>query len=288
MTTMEFSPIAGLHGRLFESPVWDDRRGVLFLCDIEGGLVHEVSLDDGPLRQWKMEDRVASLGLCESGRLVIALARKVILFDPDTGAREDLWSDYDGPETTRFNDGKVGADGAFWVGTMDERPVREPIGRLYRITPGGATPMIDGGIKVSNGLAWAPDGRVMYHSDSQGPWIERHDFDHATGALANRTRIAEVADADGRPDGGACDADGNYWSAGVSAGVVNRYAPDGKRTDSWPVPAPAPTMPCFCGPGLTRLALTSLAPAGGPPDAGGVFIAAAPIAGASVSRMRGA
>ena len=32
-------------------------------------------------------------------------------------------------------------------------------------------------------------------------------------------------EAAGRPDGGSCDAEGFYWSAGVSAGKLNRFAP---------------------------------------------------------------
>lgn len=286
---MEFKRIEGLQGTLLESPVWDERRGVLFLCDIEAGCIHEVSLTDGPLRHWDMGDKVGSLGLCDSGRLVVALARAVILFDPDSGARQDLWTGYDEPATSRLNDGKVGPDGAFWVGSMDGREPRQPVASLYRVTAKGATTVIVGGIRVSNGLAWSPDGRAMYHSDSRGVWIDRHDFDPATGALSGKTRIATPTDAEGRPDGGACDVEATYWSAGVSAGMLNRFAPDGALLARVPVPVPSPTMPCFCGAGLGQMALTSLRMAGDDhPLSGALFLATAPVAGAPVARMKGA
>ncbi len=284
---MEFTRLGDLRGQLLESPVWDDRRGVLFLCDIEAGTIHEVSLAEGPLRQWQMGDKVGSLGLCDSGRLVVALARGVILFDPETGAREALWTGYDEPATSRLNDGKVGPDGAFWVGSMDGRDPREPIASLYRVTATGTLTAIAGGIRVSNGLAWSPDGRAMYHSDSRGVWIDRHDFDAETGALGARHRIATPSEAEGRPDGGACDAEGGYWSAGVSAGCLNRLSPEGALIARYPVPVPAPTMPCFCGPGLRLLALTSHRLGDDGAQSGGLFIASAPVPGAPVARMKG-
>lgn len=283
-----FALLADLKGQLLESPVWDDRRGLLFLCDIEAGRIHAVSLTAGPLRAWEMGEKTAALGLADSGRLVVALARSVILLDPDSGARETLWEGFGEPETSRLNDGKVGPDGAFWVGSMDGRTERAPIARLYRVTPGGARVAIDGGIEISNGLAWSPDGRVMFHSDSRGPWIDRYDFDPASGAISARRRIATPGEAEGRPDGAACDAEGFYWSAGVSAGVLNRFSPEGVLERRLPVPVPAPTMPCFCGPWLRQIAVTSHRLGGDHPLSGGVFLAPAPVAGAPVARMTGA
>jgi sugar lactone lactonase YvrE len=76
---------------------------------------------------------------------------------------------------TRLNDGKVGPDGAFWVGTMDDRglPTREPLGALYRIAGDGTVERKVDDVCVSNGLAWTPDGRTMFHSDSSGKWLDR-------------------------------------------------------------------------------------------------------------------
>ena len=114
-------------------------------------------------------------------------------------------------------------------------------------------------IYTSNGLAWTPDGRTMIHTDSRGRWIDRWTFDPATGAISDRRRIvADIEEAAGRPDGGATDAEGCYWSAGVSAGRLNRYDLDGKLLAHYPVPVAAPTMPCFGGPDLKTLFVTSL------------------------------
>ncbi len=287
---MRFTRLSDLRGQLLESPVWDAQRGCLFLVDIEPGLVHRVGLD-GRRDSWDMGDKAPSLGLTESGRLVVALSRSVILFDPDTGAREVLVDSVDLPETSRLNDGKVGPDGAFWVGSMDGRAEREPISGLYRVTATGIDLVIDGGIKVSNGLAWSSDGRQMFWSDSRGPWIDLLDFDPELGSVSNRRRIRDLDQATGTPDGGACDTEGHYWSAGVSAGVLNRFAPDGTLVARHAFPAPAPTMPCFCGPDLRQLAVTShrygQSPEVAHPLAGALFLADAPVAGVPVARMKG-
>ena len=67
-----------------------------------------------------------------------------------------------------------------------------------------------------------------------------------------------MEEEDGRPDGAACDAEGFYWSAGVSAGVLNRISPTGEIERKVMLPLAAPTMPCFGGPDLKTLYVTSL------------------------------
>ena len=237
---------------------------------------------------------VGSFGLAESGRLIVALRHQVGYFDPADGSFVLLAEIEKDRTDTRLNDGKVGPDGAYWVGSMDNRggAVLEPIGSLYRVEASGTVEKKIDGLIVSNGLAFAPDGRTMFHSDSRGKWIDRWELDPATGAIANRKRIVDLDDATGRPDGGATDADGCYWSAGVSAARLNRFSPDGQLLGFFPVPVAAPTMPCFGGPGLNTLYVTSLRVGRAPelleryPLTGIVIAGEAPVAGAPVTRFR--
>jgi len=284
---LDFSPLLDKRFGGAESPVWDDRRNLLFFVDMGAPAVHSVRLDGTELRTWPLPALGGSVGLGESGRLVVAQPRSLLVLDPDTGGLEPLAEVPGEPETNRLNDGKVGPDGAFWVGSMDTRPERQPVGSLYRVDgKGRVTRMIDGGIMVSNGLAWTADGRTMFHSDSRGRWIDRYTFDPDTSAISDRVRIATVAEADGRPDGGACDADGTYWSAGVSAGRLNRWSRDGRLLASHAVPVPVPSMPCFCGDDLRTIVLTSLNPPdhADKPHSGKLVVATSPVAGAPVCR----
>lgn len=268
-----------------ECPTWDAARQRLWFTDIIAGRLHALDVASGARRTWDFPETLGSLGLCRSGRLVLALRSRAVLFDPETGATEEFSTPVDEPPDNRLNDGKVGPDGAFWVGSMDERPVREPTGILYRITPDGRVERKLDGLKISNGLAWSPDGRTMYHADPVLLFIDAWDFDPASGRIARRRRIATLTVEEGRPDGAATDAEGCYWSAGVSAGCLNRFSPEGELLAKVALPVPTPTMPCFAG---SDLYVTSLREGASPealtrcPGMGGLFRMKAPLPGAPV------
>ncbi|WP_298282919.1 SMP-30/gluconolactonase/LRE family protein [Acidocella sp.] len=282
---MNFTPIPGTEASLAESPVWDERQGALLWTDIPAGTIHELTLATGARRKWVLAGPVGSFGLCEDGRLIVARREEVGVLDRDSGDYTPLARLLPEGAAQRLNDGKPGPDGAFWVGAMDDTPQKRPIAALYRVDGAGRVEVKRAGLITSNGLAFAPDGRALYHSDSRGCWIERYDLDPHNGALTGQTRIATPQEADGRPDGATIDAEGCYWSAGVSAGCLNRYAPTGTLIARYPVPVPAPTMPCFGGPGLRTLFITSLSHAAG--GTGQVLSAPAPVAGIAAWRFAG-
>lgn len=278
-----FVGLGDLSTQLGESPVWDDRRNLVFLCDIAACQIHAVDLSQGLRQSWTFGSKVGSLGLCESGRLVVALTHTVILFDPDSNAQNELAAVVPLPDGCRLNDGKVGPDGCFWVGSMDDRADKEPVAALYRVTAEGTSIKVADGLTVSNGLAWSADGRTMFHSDSRQRFIAAYDFDPHTSTMSNRRVLRTMTDAEGRPDGAACDAEGYYWSAGVSAGRLNRIAPDGTIERQVALPAPAPTMPCFGGTDLRTMYVTSLQREG--QDPGSLFELDVGIAGAPIARF---
>ncbi len=126
----------------------------------------------------------------------------------------------------------------------------------------------------------------MYHSDSTSAIIEAWDFDPATGNQSNHRVIATLSNEEGRPDGAATDIDGNYWSAGPSAGCVNCFSPEGQMLKKLPFPVPGPTMPCFAD---GFMYVTSLREGKSAevlrqfPTLGGLFRIAAPAVGAPVA-----
>lgn len=269
-----------------ESPVWDAAGGRLVFVDILAPAILRFAPATGGLERWAMPESVGSCGLCPDGRIVAALRSGVFLFDPQTGGLEALARPEPDRPGNRLNDGKVGPDGAFWIGSMDDTPEKAPVAALYRVTAAGEVTTIATGLTTSNGLAWTPDGRMMFHSDSRQARLWGWDFDPSTGKVGNRRELRSFVETDGRPDGGAADAEGCYWSAGVSAGCLNRIAPDGTLLRRIDLPILAPTMPCFGGPDLRTLYLTSLTTErGGRRQAGGLYtldidpgVAGAPVA----------
>lgn len=286
---MKFQPLGDIACAIGESPVYDDRRHLLFFCDISGRTVHGLDLVGGRQSSWGFASEVGSLGLTESGKLLVAIRGAVRVLDPATGTQVQLATVDGKRDYMRLNDGKVGPDGAFWVGSIDDE--RRPLGTLWRVTADGVAEAKVEGIRTSNGLAFSPDGRLLYHADTRGPWIDRWDLDPATGAISNRIRFSTPPPATGRPDGAAMDVDGCYWSAGLDAGRLNRFGPDGTLLQSWLTPVATPTMPCFGGPGLRTLYLTTLRKpeetGPGPELAGRLFVADSPVAGVAVARFRG-
>lgn len=279
--------VGDLTCELGESPLWDDRRETLFLCDIVAHKIHEVSESGKQLRSWRFDEPVCAVGLTETGRLIVALTKDVILFDPDTESRQPLAHVGANARWTRLNDGKVGPDGAFWVGSLDDKG--QGAAALYRVDATGGCDRVVEGLNVSNGLAWSVDGETIFHSDSRGPWIRRSRFRCDDPLDLDWIAFATPDETTGRPDGATSDTDGHYWSAGVSAGVINGFDRGGKLADVIPCPASAPTMPCFGGPGLDVLFVTShrLSPTIGRPDpeAGGLFRTRVDARGAKPHRM---
>jgi sugar lactone lactonase YvrE len=162
---------------------------------------------------------------------------------------------------------------------------------LYRLDPDGTVHRMVDGLIVSNGLAWSADGRTMFHSDSKAQVIRAYDYDN--GAVANPRVVARPTEEIGRPDGAATDVEGFYWSAGISAGVLNRWAPDGRLDRSIPLPCSNPTMPCFGGADLRTIYVTSLRHDLPPdvlaakPQSGGIFAIQVDVPGVPVALFTG-
>jgi len=287
---MAFALVADLRCDVGESPVWDAARNLLWLVDITAPAVIAVDpAGTAPPRRIPMPETCGSLALCRSGALLVAQRASVVRLDPRNGAVSPFAAMPEEPPHTRLNDGKVGPDGAFWIGSMDDRADKQPTGSLWRVTPDGRAERRRDGLVVANGLAWSPDGRRIWQSDSRRGRIDSAPFDPATGATGGWRTVAMLAEEVGRPDGAAMDAAGHYWSAGVSAGRINVISAEGRILRHHPFPVPAPTMPCFAGPGLRTLFVTSLrrgqpAPVlAAHPTLGGLFRAEALGQGAPVS-----
>ncbi len=178
----------------------------------------------------------------------------------------------------RFNDGRCDRQGRFVAGTMVmDMSLASPAGQVYSLqTPHNARTLLDGFI-TPNGMAFSPDGRTMYLSDSH-PSVQlvwAFDYDTSAGTPSNRRVFIDMNLFPGRPDGAAVDSDGCYWICGNDAGLIHRFTPAGKLDYSLAVPVKKPAMCAFGGANLDTLFVTSIRPQGidlsDQPLAGGVF-----------------
>jgi sugar lactone lactonase YvrE len=168
------------------------------------------------------------------------------------------------PRRFIFNDGKCDPAGRLLAGPMyvplepkpRSGPERAP---LWRYDGDGNWTALTGAVATSNGLAWSPDGRTMYHADTEQRTIWAYDYDPATGAADRRRVFASVDVNDGGPDGAAVDRDGFYWCAVFSNGCLLRFDPVGRLERRIDLPVRYPTMPAFGGTALDTIFITSAA-----------------------------
>ncbi|MCK7473601.1 MAG: SMP-30/gluconolactonase/LRE family protein [Rhodopseudomonas palustris] len=103
---------------------------------------------------------------------------------------------------------------------------------------------------ISNGLAWSPDGRTMYHADTPTQTRPRLRLRRrCRNAVERRACSRSWSATSDRPDGATVDADGCYW-----IGVLPRrqggarVAARARRSPSIPCRRVCPTMCALGGP----------------------------------------
>jgi sugar lactone lactonase YvrE len=253
-----------------ESPVWSVAEQALWWVDIEGRQLRRL---DGVTRQvtsWATAEMAGCIALHAQGGLLAAMETGLFHLRPQADgslAADKLVDVQHARPGMRFNDGRTDRTGRFWAGTMvRDMSLASTAGALYRFSGAGLSTVRPEGLITPNGLAFSPDNRTMYLSDSH-PTVQRvWAFDLAEDGTPHRQR--EFIDMNlhpGRPDGAAVDTDGAYWICANDAGLVHRFTPDGRLDRSIEVPVSKPAMCAFGGPDLRTLFITSIRPGSPPP-----------------------
>ncbi|PRY22195.1 sugar lactone lactonase YvrE [Aliiruegeria haliotis] len=242
-----------------EGILWCEHSQSLWWVDIRAPSLHRFWPETGRSEHWEMPQTIGCLALTEATGIIVALKAGLHLFDPESGALSLLTSLAGEPPGNRPNDGAVSRSGRFFVGTMPEHDRSKPTGQVHRLDGTVARPLL-GGLHITNGLAFSPDDRTAYLSDSwpdvQTIWAFDHDPED--GALSGQRLFFDCAATAGRPDGACVDTDGCYWMAGVGGSEVLRITPKGDVDRRIPLPVSMPTKPCFGGPDLRTLFITSI------------------------------
>lgn len=266
MTAVEavLRPLCLVGGALLEGPTWDtERRRLLFVDILRSERLafdwNTETLTRDPVPEtcsaWLPRRTAGSVLICRSG---------VRLLDAD-GAEAGHIAIEAELTGNRSNDAKCDPQGRLWVGTMADSsdPAAEPCGALYRLEQGALTQLL-GGVAISNGLGWSPDGARMYYVDTPTRRIDVLDYDIAAGTATRRRTLADVRDVPGLPDGLAVDAEGCLWVAFYDGWAVHRFSPEGDRLTALELPVARPTSCAFAGPALDRLVVTTAAGPAGP------------------------
>ncbi len=266
---MNFERIGSQRCAVGESPLWSAREQAWYWVDIVARTIWRCDAT-GAVVRWTTSEMVACLAQRPDGDLIAGMESG--LFRLRLGAQVEqqlLARPRDLADGMRFNDGRCDRQGRFWSGTMVmDTALARADGKLYRYTANGtlAGPFVSG-LLVQNGLAFSPDGRTMYLSDSH-PQVQQvwaFDYDIDSGVPSGRRPFVDMLPHPGRPDGAAVDVDGCYWICGNDAGRLLRFTPEGKLDRTIAVPMAKPSMCSFGGSKLDTLMVTSIG-AGQPED----------------------
>ncbi|KWU48144.1 SMP-30/gluconolactonase/LRE family protein [Pseudomonas palleroniana] len=247
-----------------ECPVWVPEEQALYWVDIPNGGLQRWSAATGHLAAWKAPQMLACIARSDAGNWVAGMQTGFFQLTPHNDGSLDTipLATVDHPRADmRLNDGRCDRQGRFWAGSMVlDMGLGAAEGTLYRFAA-GATPQAQlSGFITLNGLAFSPDGRTMYVSDSH-PSVQQvwaFDYDLESGTPSNRRVFIDMHAHPGRPDGAAVDADGCYWICANDAGLVHRFTPEGRLDRSLSVPVKKPSMCAFGGSRLDTLFVTSI------------------------------
>jgi sugar lactone lactonase YvrE len=284
---MRLEPITSPERRalLGESPLWSASEQALYFVDIKGRAIHRVAPGSGEHRVMPVGEDIGCIGFWPGGGFIAALRSGIWRLDAQGRALAKLADNPEDQRASRFNDGGTDPRGRFIAGTIDE--ARAGTAHLYRHDRNGLT-ILASGLLTSNGLAFSPDGRTLYHADTPRFSVHAYDYDPDTGVLGAKRLFIQLdpqGEDRGRPDGAAVDSEGCYWTALYEGGRIQRYSPGGRLLEEHKLTARRPTMVAFGGPDLKTLFVTTAsdgadaAEQAAYPDGGRLFAMPVAVAG---------
>ena len=246
-----------------ESLVWDFRYNRFVWVDIIGKFIHAFDPQNGKHDSWATPDFVTSIGLSADGGYIVGLCHEITLWQPNQEFVSLAIPEADIPNN-RLNEGVVGPDGAFWVGTMqnniksngDPKEITASTGAIYRVTADGTVTRIsEQTFGITNTLIWSGDRLIT--ADTIENKIYSFGIDSSTGMLEDRQTILEGFDR-GLPDGSTADIDGAFWNCRVVGGAcLLRLSAQGEILNTINLPVTWPTSCAFGGTNLDQLFVTS-------------------------------
>jgi sugar lactone lactonase YvrE len=245
-----------------ETPVWEPEHARVTWVDVPDGALYRMTYPDAKIERYDLPLRIGAMALRVGGGFIASTERGFATLDILNGAV--VMNAGAGPELEpgwRMNDGACDRQGRFWSGSMaPNTSAPGAFGSLFSIGGEGQVIERGGRFRSQNGLAWSPDGRSMYVSDSNPllPYVLVHDFDAQSGHFSNGRLFADRTMLGGRPDGAAIDVDGCYWIAASDAGRILRMTPEGRIDAQIELDVPNPTNICFIGHDLKTAFITTL------------------------------
>ena len=255
MKIVQAEHLLSIQNQLGEGPFWHPLEKRLYWVDIENGKIYRYSPSTGEVQFKSLGSSVGALGFCENGQMILACGKGFAKWCWDTENLDVIVDPIGDQPNVRLNDGRVDSMGRFWAGGLDRKGKAE----LYRLDRDLTCHTVLTNIKTSNGLAWSPDDKIFYYTDTSDYCIYTFDFEADTGEINNRRVFIRLPQdrSDGVPDGLTIDAEGFIWGAHWDGKKVTRYDPQGNAVLEVQLPVSRVTSCTFGGADFSDLYITT-------------------------------
>ncbi len=246
-----------IRANLGECPRWDEQAQLLYWADINAGQLHRFDPATGKDDFLQFDEELGCFSLRAQGGFVLGMRSGFFFLDGWNTQRRAIADPEADMPSNRFNDGRCDAEGRFIAGTVYPPKDRDGA-NLYSLGTDLQVTRLKDGLLTSNGVAFSPDSKTFYFSDTPKHAIYAYDYNLETGAMSNGRVFHQFPHGNGRPDGATVDAEGYYWTALYEGGRVVRLNPRGEIVEEIAVPAKCPTMVALGGEDLKTLYITSV------------------------------
>jgi gluconolactonase len=208
-----------------ESPAFD-RSGNLYVVDVPFGRIFRVSPAGVFDLVCEYDGWPYGLKIHQDGRIFIADYRLgILLLDPASGKITPLVSRYLPVSLKGANDLCFSKTGDLYFTDYGQTDLRDPTGRVFRLTAGGKLECLLDFIPGPNGLTLNPAGNVLYIAATRANAVWRASI-MPDGSFVKASVFVHLSGGVG-PDGMTVDAEGNIVVAHAGRGIVWVYSTHG-------------------------------------------------------------
>jgi len=241
-----------------ESPLWSEKYG-LVVSDATLGGVFSVQEDGSRIDLVKYRRGIGGFAFHQDGGIIVGGRNLAIKRPAEENNDETIVILDNDPENdvVGFNDMTVDSQGRIYVGSLGfvASKTREgKAGQLFLIDIDGKSRVVADDIKLTNGLCFSPDGKILYHADSNRQCVYSYKV-FENGDLGERQIFIE-SDV-GKPDGLVVDMQGNVWVALPHSGEAHCYSSNKEVIGKLKVDEPMITSLGFGGSDMRDLFVVS-------------------------------
>ena len=229
-----------------------DSEGTLYFSDVMGHKFCRYTQKDGV----SIIDERRFVGGCvinKDGLVIYSGIDGLASYDPMANRSQAIETSLDAREISGVNDIESDSQGNIYGGTIDlgsfETGDPAKPGILFKLDASGSVTEL-GPVATPNGMAFSPDGAMLYLSES-GEGIFTYDV-RIDGTLENRTQLVTLEDSDGL----ALDQSGGVWVARYMCNELVCYGADGSTQQVLNLPYNSVSSLVFGGDDLKDLYVT--------------------------------